>query len=671
MKKILSYLLILAVMLSLCACGTQTNDPSTDATTNPTTETTEAPTEGLDNGYAPEQLYGHIDQTKPNADGVYKIWSGDGVANMINAPEGTFELLCNIDMEGASLSPIGNEEVPFSGKIDGKNFVISNFTLASDGKELGFVGYNEGTVQDLQLENVTITTAGSNQFVGTIAGVNHGTVLRCKAAGKLTAAAGAEDMAVGSAIGYNRGSLTNSTITVDMEVSAAGTATVGGLVGTTTGGKLEYVESYGAITVSGEKKTVGLFAGVMENTPINTCAFIGTDNSLNGELFTNLTNAADMTLVTGCVMRDNTPVEMTMQEEKLRNTVVERMNALCSVEWKVRKTVEHDTGTWSKDTTYYGMPYRQVAGSYASMMYVIDEDGYLKDFVYDWDPMLLQSYMGTDCSTAVINALWTVSNSVDFGACARIYPWDESGGCLYVGDWVPDKSMSVSDSSLHVKANGEDKIYECYAKLKKGDFYVYNIVNVGGHTRMAVENAVVVRDQNGKIDPNYSYVSSSEQGWTTNDTANRIYTTCRVAHKYTFANLIYDNALPVTCEELVTGEMEPATCELLDAKTGIEALTSGTVKTNYCLDYVEMVITDSSGKEVFNHLMFVDVGKKNDSSMNKTRYYIDSFDLGRFAAPLAEVFFTPGQTYSYTVKATNVPGDTFTVQEGSFTYGAA
>ena len=593
------------------------------------------------------------------------------MANMVNVPDGTFELLCNIDMEGTTLSPIGTTEAPFTGKIDGKNFIISNFALTSGGEALGFVGVNEGTIQDLQMEGITATAVAANKYIGTIAGLNKSTILRSKSSGTLTVDAAAADAAVGGAIGANSGDFTNSTITVDVKVSAAEAVTVGGLLGTTNGGKMEFIESYGAITVTGENKTVGLFAGVSENTPVTKCAFVGTDNSLNGQLFTNLTNTKDMSIVTGCVMRDNTPVEMTVQEEKLRNTVVERMNALCSVEWKVRKTLEHDTGTWNNETTYYGMPYRQVAGSYASMMYVIGEDGYLKDFVYDWDPMLLQSYMGTDCSTAVINALWTVSNSVDFGACARIYPWDETGGCMYVGDWVPDKSLSVSDSSLHVKANGEEKIYECYAKLKKGDFYVYNIVNVGGHTRMAVENAVVVRDQNGKIDPNYSYVASSEQGWTTDDTANRTYTTCRVAHKYTFANLIYDNALPVTCEELVTGEMEPATCEMLDAATGIEALTSGTIKTNYCLDYVEMTITDSKGNEVFNHLMFADVGKKGDSSMNKTRYYIDSFDMGRFAAPLAEVFFTPGQTYSYMVKATNVPGDTFVAQEGSFTYGAA
>ncbi len=156
MKKLISLLMILAVLLSLCACGQSTKEP-TDAPTEATTEATEAPggeTEnpGLGN-YTPEQLYGHIDQTKPDDKGVYKLWNKDGVANMVNAPDGTFELLCNIDMEGASLSPIGTADKPFTGKIDGKNFIISNFTLTSEGEALGFVGVNEGSIQDLQLES--------------------------------------------------------------------------------------------------------------------------------------------------------------------------------------------------------------------------------------------------------------------------------------------------------------------------------------------------------------------------------------------------------------------------------------------------------------------------------------------------------------------------------------
>ena len=199
MKKLISLLMILAVLLSLCACGQTSNEP-TEPVENPTTEATEEATESgvpSDLNYTPEQLYGHIDQTKPNDEGVYKIWSKDGVANMVNVPDGKFEILCNIDMEGAALSPIGSAEKPFTGVINGKNYIISNFTLASQGEALGFIGVNEGTVQDLQLQGITATADASNKHIGTMAGVNKGIILRSKSSGTLTVDAAAADAAIG------------------------------------------------------------------------------------------------------------------------------------------------------------------------------------------------------------------------------------------------------------------------------------------------------------------------------------------------------------------------------------------------------------------------------------------------------------------------------------------
>ena len=673
MKKLISLLMILAVLLSLCACGGQTSNEPSDSVENPTTEATEAPTEEktqVKTEFTPEELYGHIDQTKPNSDGVYKLWSAEGVANMANDPAGTFELLCNIDMEGAALSPIGSVEAPFTGKIDGKNYIISNFTLASEGEALGFVGVNEGTVQDLQLEGVTATAAAANKYIGTMTGSNKGTITRCKSSGTLTVDAAAADAAIGGAVGSNTGDYTNSTATVDVLVNTDAAATVGGLAGTTVGGKIEYIESYGAITVTGEGKTVGLFAGSSENCPITGCVFVGADNSLNGELFTNLTNTKDMSIVTGCRMRDNTPVYVSPESQALRDIVVERFDALGLLEWKVDKVLEHESGVWSVGTTYIGSPYKHAGATMSSLQYMIGEDGYVKDFVYEMDPLMIQDYMGTDCSTGLGVSWWAVSNTTDFYRCSNMLPWMNMG-CLYVGDWEPDPSLTTADTRVHIEYNGEQRIYEAYGKLIKGDAYVYMIPDLGGHTRMAAQNAVVVRDQDGLIDPNYSYVISTEQGWTTNDSENHTYTTCRVEHKYTFANLMYDGALPVTCEELITGEMEEPTFEFIGGQSGRLGLTTGTVKTNYHIESVTLVIRDSKGEEVFNHVFFPQVGKVNDSSDNHSRAYIDEVYMGRFATPLSEVYFELGETYSYTVDVHITPGETFRVHESSFTYGSA
>ena len=84
-----------------------------------------------------------------------------------------------------------------------------------------------------------------------------------------------------------------------------------------------------------------------------------------------------------------------------------------------------------------------------------------------------------------------------------------------------------------------------------------------------------------------------------------------------------------------------------------------------------MVIRDSKGEEVFNHVFFPQVGKVNDSSDNESRSYIDTVYMGRFAAPLSEVFFELGETYTYDVTVHITPGQTFKVHESSFTYGSA
>ena len=100
-------------------------------------------------------------------------------------------------------------------------------------------------------------------------------------------------------------------------------------------------------------------------------------------------------------------------------------------------------------------------------------------------------------------------------------------------------------------------------------------------------------------------------------------------------------------------------------------MVTGTVKTNYNLDYVDLTICDEQGNQVFTHRMWPTLGRTGDSSDAMRRFYQDTFDMGRFAAPLAKAYFAPGQTYSYKILAVNTPGDVFTVKEGSFTQGSA
>ena len=166
MKKLICIVLTLAVLLSCAACAKKQTDEKTAAM-----ETT------IDRS-SPEGMFGHIDQTVP-VDGVYKIWSAVGVLNMVNHPDAKFELLCDVDMQGAVLAPIGSEQTPFTGSIEGTNYNIMNFTVQGSGESFGFVAVNKGSIQNLRLQNVTFLPADNAKFIGTCAGINEGNISRC------------------------------------------------------------------------------------------------------------------------------------------------------------------------------------------------------------------------------------------------------------------------------------------------------------------------------------------------------------------------------------------------------------------------------------------------------------------------------------------------------------
>ena len=119
MKKLISVLMFCAILLTFCACGGQEASTSTESTGGMVVDALK-----MD----PQTLYGHIDQTQP-IDGVYKIWNSEGVKNMANHPDGNFELLCDVDMQGATLQPIGTDDKPFTGTIEGTNYNILNFYI--------------------------------------------------------------------------------------------------------------------------------------------------------------------------------------------------------------------------------------------------------------------------------------------------------------------------------------------------------------------------------------------------------------------------------------------------------------------------------------------------------------------------------------------------------------
>lgn len=670
MKKLICVLMTIVVLISCCACGKG--------------QETAAPT--LDPSSI-EGMYGHIDQTQP-IDGVYKIWNSEGVKNMANHPDGNFELLCDVDMQGATLQPIGTDAKPFTGTIEGTNHNILNFTVqGGEDANFGFVAVNKGTIQNIRFQNVTLLPGSKVKNAGAFAGDNQGTISRCYMSGTMTIETAAEGGAFGGLVGKNSGKLANTTSMVDLVVNAPAAANVGGIVGITSGGTVQYVDMEGKLTVTGNK-TVGLFAGTATDTVFTNCAFLGADNSLDGKLFTNFTGNADDDELAVAVegrWRDNDIEPMPENVAALRDKVVNTMYAMGSIEWHVDKELVHDCkcsqsaciGVYTPDYTYVGMPYKHGNGNFTSFTgYFLDENNYVQDWVWDMDARFgYDSYMGTMCTSAVETALWTVCNSIDAPIPQAFYPvYYPQNNCIPVGTGWWEEAVNYNQGTAYtdvwVLNRTEQQYFEDMALVRRGDILNQGI-EPGVHTIMVATDPVIVRDQQGLIDGDRSYLTTHEQcGGAAIDDEKMTWTTWRLHKKQTFTALRNKWWIATTIEEFVTGEMETPECKIIDGAEGRLGLTTGIIKGNYFMERVTLNITDSKGNVVVNHYFFPKASKFDDANQRLTGLaYVDSYDLANFSMFLQNVMFEPGETYEYTISAHLATGDEFLVKTDSFTQG--
>jgi len=489
MKKIIAILLLCGILLSCVACsGNNTDTTAPEASTEATGALT------AEDQLDPEYLYGHINQLEPIG-GVYKIWSSVGVENIANHPDGTFELLCNVDMKGATIKPIGSMEKPFTGEIKGANFFISNFTIAGgeDGA-FGFVAVNKGNVRNLVLDNVSFQVDPKAQNIGGLVGINEGKISRSNITGSAIEIAEApEGTNIGSVAGKNTGVLSTIVATVDVKYTAAGAANVGGIAGVVEGGTMEFVDSNGSVDVTGSNKNVGLYVGTASNIELNKCAFVGAVNTVDGVIFTNFAGKEDQVTYTSCLWRDNVKPVLTENQQKLRDKVVEVSTAMGTVEWRVDKPLVRScncsflgcSSVYSEQYTYYGIPYNHKSSSLERIKHFQDEDGTLQDWLYDLgDFDGFDRYIGSDCSGSLCQAWWSVSNSLQTARTAEILPC-YNDAAIAIGDWKWNQRPAGEDpSSIYFKDIDIQVMYEAYALMRKGDA-IHNRIKAGPHVRLA------------------------------------------------------------------------------------------------------------------------------------------------------------------------------------------
>ena len=188
----------------------------------------------------------------------------------------------------------------------------------------------------------------------------------------------------------------------------------------------------------------------------------------------------------------------------------------------------------------------------------------------------------------------------------------EMYGCVPVGDWVIDKSITnfyndVIRTKNVAMDNGADVMFAAYAQLKPGDGLV-RYTSKAGHTRMVSSTPVVVYNKDGSINGKESYITYMDQDSTWEESTQADGTPILIQggidKKYTFDKMLSNGYLPFTLPELAgLDPIEKATATI--SKTGdcmtAELLVSALVQTNYCISDITVKITDTSGKVIYEH----------------------------------------------------------------------
>lgn len=110
-------------------------------------------------------------------DGTYFVTNATGlIAWADHVRAGNWDTNCTLEADielTGSWEPIGTAQTRYTGTFDGNGKTITGLTIDSSSQYVGMFGYLDGTVKDLELANVVITSSWSTQpagFVGAVAG---------------------------------------------------------------------------------------------------------------------------------------------------------------------------------------------------------------------------------------------------------------------------------------------------------------------------------------------------------------------------------------------------------------------------------------------------------------------------------------------------------------------
>ncbi|MCR4614658.1 MAG: Ig-like domain-containing protein [Clostridiales bacterium] len=188
-----------------------------------------------------------------------------GLAELVNESGVSFEgktlnLTANIDLGGAEWVPIGSSDNYFRGTFNGNNYTISGLSMTVGYSVNGLFGTFYGTVSKLTVAGSIICE--SSNYIGSIAGINYGTISSCAAKCSLRG-----NSNVSGITGANYGSIINCCSLG----SAAGNNRVAGITGRNYA-NAKILNCYSACLLEGNGTTV-------------VCGIVGYNNGTLGHSY--------------------------------------------------------------------------------------------------------------------------------------------------------------------------------------------------------------------------------------------------------------------------------------------------------------------------------------------------------------------------------------------------
>ena len=174
-----------------------------------------------------------------DGNGNYTVTSAEGLKNIAELVNGgktdiNITLDKNIDLTGKEWTPIGTSSSSYTGTFDGGGPTITGLTVTGSDEYAGLFGYigkDGGTVKNVKLEKVQITSDYQYAYVGGVAGNNNGAIENCSVSGSVSG--NSTYNSVGGVVGYQWG---GSITRCSSSATVNGTGSVGGVVGQTNYG---------------------------------------------------------------------------------------------------------------------------------------------------------------------------------------------------------------------------------------------------------------------------------------------------------------------------------------------------------------------------------------------------------------------------------------------------